>query len=1039
MPVSDTSLQNDLREHAPLTRWLWPEGVNDAALRREVIALREHGYGGITLWPGGTKEQIGGAPSGYLGAGWMQRVRTVAETCRAQGMVLWIADDWAMPSGNGELARAQSTLTPDDVSNGGAWNLRFATVDLSREAAGSWRPPDSTPLAAWAAPLDKKTASWNEARNLLPDWAENPARGVAGFNQDVQVALFFAERVAGIDRLRSGSAQEFLELTHHSYLAALEPFFGSTIRGFITGGPPLPIAAHDELPWSPELPEAFSQQNGYNLRERLAALIAPVGEDAVAVRQHFWATVGTLLRNNWWAPLRAWCEQNRLQLAVWPQAGTSNADESLNGLVGLYAEPMETLRAGHRIIVTAGEGIFARLAGSVAALENQAPPLALWPQSAAVQPPQDRLEWQHELWRQGIGGHIASPDEPQQPFAPALESFNDEMARAHQWLAASRPAGRTGVLLATRSAWAHYHPKGHRFTRWVWEDYLSTARLLDELHFDFIIVGEADILNASLSEGQLLCGRGAVPLEMLIVPGATTLSWDLWRRLEQFVESGGKVICLGLLPRWSERGRDEELESHISHTTMLTVADLYAHGQPDIWGTEESSAGFPITRQNEREGRWACYQPQFNSDRDDARLRVRQMLKDSLPAGLETQAPGVLFARRESISGETSNLFFIANTGAAQTAYLRLRATQPSSQSALFERETAHHKEQPVTVWSEFNVDEGGGFVLDVAMAASSVRWLEWRPQTQPHLERATIVVEEFDGTIARGYAMRSSATGTPRITMRRGDEFISSEGDIVRLPSPMMLPDEWQARRRNQNVLRLKEWFWSQGAQGSPAPLHSSFQVESTPVSLWAHIAWLEAQLFLNGELLQPSTPPFARQSQWSALGGQWFTAMPLLSGLNELDCAPHTAANPSLAPPVLLVGDFEISEAGALTAPSNLELSGDSWHEQGLPFYAGAVELHQTVTIPGDWENCRSWLELSRLREGVALMVNDRHFGNRLIPPWRFEITGALRPGEANSIYLCLWNTTLPLTNHEAPPAGLLGPVRLVAYPRVEIATKQ
>ena len=1022
-------------EHAPLVRWFWRDEFEEAALRLELAALRENGYGGLVLSPPDAilHSLLPAAPLGYLGTEWMRRARIVAEICRAQKLVLWLPDDWKMPSGSGELQRAHS--------ENGAWSLRFQIENLAREAAADWQMPwqlpSQEPLAAWAAPREKAKVRWHEAQSLLAAPDKKAARSAASFNEDVQVVSFFAEAAPlDIDRMAPDAAPSFLQLTHENYRAALGEFFGETIRGFWTSGPPLCQSAPDELPWSPHLPAAFLARHGYDLLPKLPSLIAPWGDEAVMVRQHFWQTVGALLQRNWWQPLRSWCDENKLQLALWPRL---EKEESFNELTRAFGDLGAAFGSAHRLFVDAQDSpLLTRLSASIAALENQLPSMAVWPYGSV---PQDRIAVLHQLWQHGVGGQIAPPGEPFQPFAPALENWNNELARAGQWLATSRPAGRVGVLLSARSIWAHYHPQGHRLTRWVWEDYLSATTLLDELHYDFLLLEESDVLSAKLREGQLWCGRAEIALDVLILPGLTTMHWDLWRRLKDFVESGGKVICLGLLPRWSERGRDEELENSISQTTMLTIADLYEHGPVDIWSVEESSTGFPITRQNEREGRWACYQPALNPDKDDARLRVRQMLKDSLPAPLECQAENLRFARRETADG---NLFFLFNSGQAQELHLRLRATRQTENSALFLLDATENEARNLPVWSSFSQNEGDGFGLDLTLAAGQTRWLQWREQTQIHLERASFFVESFDGKIARGYATESPA---PRLLLQRNGRFQSLRGERLALPPPLLLEDNWQARRLNVNALRLEEWFHTGAAQvgdtqGGISHLawHSSFDVVGRPkqvsaLALWAHCKEKTAQLFLNGEPLAEATPPFLKEAMWRSLGGNWFSVTPLLAGHNAVDC---TLLSVGEAPQVLLVGDFDLNEDANLIAPQHLELGGASWHEQGLPWFAGEIDYIQTIEAPASWKNCRIWLELSSVREALAVRVNDTFCTTRLAPPWRFDVSDALQIGAANAIHLCVWNSNAPLiSSDEPPPAGLLGPARLVAYPLIEMET--
>ena len=359
-------------ENAPLLRWFWRADADAQSIGHEMAALRERGYGGAILWPEG-------AQIGYLGSEWMQRARWTAQACAELDLSLWIADDWTQPSGRGELARAHNEIA--------ARGLRFETQSVNRSEARSWQAPSVRPIAAWVVPCGDGTPRFSEAINLMPDWDANPTRAVSAFGEDVQVLLFNEAILDDIDRLHPDSARLLLESTHEAYRVALSEWFGKTVRGFWTSGPALAHSASDVFPWSAGLPDAFQAQNGYDLRERLLSLIAPTGDDAAKVRQDFWQSVAQLLEDNWWQALRAWCESHSLQLVVWAQP---DGEASYQLMVQSHADPLRALRAGHRSAVSGGEDLlWPRLAASVSALENQAPPLVVWREDAALSSAQE--------------------------------------------------------------------------------------------------------------------------------------------------------------------------------------------------------------------------------------------------------------------------------------------------------------------------------------------------------------------------------------------------------------------------------------------------------------------------------------------------------------------------------------------------------------------------------------------------------------------------------------------------------------------------
>jgi hypothetical protein len=182
-----------------------------------------------------------------------------------------------------------------------------------------------------------------------------------------------------------------------------------------------------------------------------------------------------------------------------------------------------------------------------------------------------------------------------------------------------------------------------------------------------------------------------------------------------------------------------------------------------------------------------------------------------------------------------------------------------------------------------------------------------------------------------------------------------------------------------------------------------------------------------------------------WADAAWRWFDLASGPDGLNELLVESRGAVSV-----LRLVGDFELQEslpdfwsdkstASALTITSShsLSLSSGSWHEQGLPFYCGALEYSQRITVPPDWNNCRIFLEVSQSRDVIEAEVNGTSCGVRTAQPYRFDLTPSVHNGAENQVLLRVWNSAQAAWQpaQETAPSGLLGPVRLVAYPVVEI----
>jgi hypothetical protein len=75
------------------------------------------------------------------------------------------------------------------------------------------------------------------------------------------------------------------------------------------------------------------------------------------------------------------------------------------------------------------------------------------------------------------------------------------------------------------------------------------------------------------------------------------------------------------------------------------------------------------------------------------------------------------------------------------------------------------------------------------------------------------------------------------------------------------------------------------------------------------------------------------------------------------------------------------------------------------------------------------------------VEAQVNSTSCGVRMAQPYRFDVTGAVLSNTENEVLLRVWNSAQASLQPEQDkaPSGLLGPVRLVAYPVVEIGGEQ
>jgi len=119
----------------------------------------------------------------------------------------------------------------------------------------------------------------------------------------------------------------------------------------------------------------------------------------------------------------------------------------------------------------------------------------------------------------------------------------------------------------------------------------------------------------------------------------------------------------------------------------------------------------------------------------------------------------------------------------------------------------------------------------------------------------------------------------------------------------------------------------------------------------------------------------------------------------------------------------------------------TGD-WSRQGLNYYSGGLNYSQSFEVTAEQLQDRITLDLGIVRTSAEVLVNGHSVGTRLARPFRFILSGHLKPGR-NTITVKTLNTlanymsALPTRYvYEAQTvSGLMGPVTLQFSPRVTV----
>jgi hypothetical protein len=90
----------------------------------------------------------------------------------------------------------------------------------------------------------------------------------------------------------------------------------------------------------------------------------------------------------------------------------------------------------------------------------------------------------------------------------------------------------------------------------------------------------------------------------------------------------------------------------------------------------------------------------------------------------------------------------------------------------------------------------------------------------------------------------------------------------------------------------------------------------------------------------------------------------------------------------------------------PGTSETALGSWTFTGLSYYIGSARYDRIWEMPEGWSGNRIQLDLGTVGSAAEVWVNGKKAGERVWLPFRFDITGAVRPGK-NDISILITNT--------------------------------
>jgi len=945
------------------------------------------------------------------------------------------------------------------IGDRGQFRARVLRFDDWETRAGKWRKRriNDPLLLGLASPLNER-GHLNLSHSLDVTQALQRFEVPSGLTSSLayRVLTFTVQTCEWADCLVREATEAYVSEVLAPLLQAAGDWFGESLKGVFVPAPAIlpPGAAADAIPWSFGLTEAFGEQRDYALIPQLPALSVDTGVAHTRVRRDYWETVSRLYAESFLRPVRDWCHANNAQVGFVPPRAVDPRE-----LIRACADPAILHRLSDVRCIDDGEPLHLRARTALALEREPRATRCLLRQTdgafasrrdvACNVSTDDAVRARRAVLARcasfGLNGAIVEC--PPREEAPG----DDQLARSlHEWQGAGHWLSNAGtrrcqvaVLWPVRSQWAHYDPRRQDpLLGVVARDLQYVAALLATLGHEFDLVDEEGLASATLSDERLHVGGSAY--EMVVLPSLTYLPAATWDLLVEFTHLGGKVAAFGLLPRESESGLDADFAAKVQADTLVDLDYVYRTYEAEAVDGEGRIDSFPIFREDLSEGRFCSYQPRLVEDQEDARLRVMQIMVESLDAEVEGLGDAV---RCEHRGLDDANLYVVTNASTeAQRTNVRIRRTGVPVNWRVDERvsEECH----------AYAVIDAATTSLMLTLSPHEVVGITVRPGTHNHVDGANFAVTDLtEGTrgllTASGYSLKAgkaAALFEPRSGRTDwAEDFVS--GRPVELP----LSGPWQVRFSEPNRYRLAAWQCKAGVQlptlssrllrrwerdwqplpsaASPPPAGSTLRTSflaTSPVPQTVLCFAEEARLlrvFLNGdELLLGGTT-----------GGVEVSSM-LRAGENQLVVLPPADGDgeplPAVARCLWLEGRFEV---GATPTLDTLSLAADEYALDLADlllkhsYYRGPLVTATTLEVPRELEHAYLFLALEECAYPVEAEVNGAPAGLCWRPPHRFHVTDRLRPG-TNAVSLQLHVTS----QCTGPP---LAGVSLLAFPAVHL----
>ncbi|MCX6326929.1 MAG: glycosyl hydrolase, partial [Bacteroidia bacterium] len=562
--------ENPPHEYSILPFWGWNGTLKENEIKRQIDMMLDKGiYGAFMHARKGIEEEYN-TKTPYFSEGWWNAVDVTLQYSKEKKFYACLYDEDKWPSGSAggrtvasnpkEFAKKGLKFTRDD----------YAVSDVNMRI----KLPKSNVLKLFAVQL---TGENSFIRSSQIDLSNSPNSYWDIPNGKWAILSFsLIEDPKQVDYLDSSAVASFINITHEAYYSRFAKYFGNTISGVFFDEIYFDIKQKDVISWTDDFDNTFKQRFGYDILNELPSLILE-SEKSMTFSYDYFSELSNRYDKAWFVQYADWCKNHK----IW-----------------LTGHTLEELDAYKR------EGDYFKTIGrlQIPATDNE-DFRRTFPRKTGWYKPKQLASVAHIYGRQragaeamGGGGYMITPEEYKYGFAslgvlginffiPHMLKYSVENVGANEdwppsWFFTNpywkyfKPLADYGrrisymvsqgnhichaaILYPIEQQWAAgYYGKVSGM------EYTEIQEVLLHNQIDYDIITPDVLLISNIKDSKL--SVQAEEYSVLIIPPMSVMSANVAKKLEDFCQSGGKVIAIGEISHSDPKGKDKELQQTLN-------------------------------------------------------------------------------------------------------------------------------------------------------------------------------------------------------------------------------------------------------------------------------------------------------------------------------------------------------------------------------------------------------------------------------------------------------------------------------------------